>query len=334
MTRVAWITFAAPIRDPAGGLTSDVASLRYRVLAPARGLAEADWSHAIVANTGVDAAARDAAADADVLVFSKSVAVGNEAITERARTAGRRVIFDICDDHFGHPRLGAHYRRMAGLADQVVCNTPAMAEAAAPFAARPPVVIPDPYEGPGGAARFAPGARLKLLWFGHPSNLDSLQAELPGLIAFARARPLSLSVLTALTPRIVEVCAQVSAASQGALAMTAAPWSLPAQWSALAACDAVVIPSRATPGKRVKSANRMVEALWAGRPVAAQPMPAYAPFAAHTPVRPTLAEGLSDLLADPAAVPARIEAAQALIAADFAPRAIARQWASVLAARA
>ena len=52
--------------------------------------------------------------------------------------------------------------------------------------------------------------------------------------------------------------------------MRAEEWSLDAQWRRLRACDAVIIPSLQDSIKQVKSANRMVEALWAGRPAVAR----------------------------------------------------------------
>lgn len=333
MTRVTWITFAAPTRAPTGGVTSEYASLRYRVLIPVAAMGQAGFSHRVVASVpGAPDPVFEVTADADLLVFSKSAAVENERIAAAARERGAKVLFDVCDDHFLHPRLGPHYQAMARLADQVVCSTPEMAQAAGRYAAKAPAVIPDPYEGPRGAPRFEPGAVLRLLWFGHPSNLDSLQDALRDLVGWAAAHPLELTILTTPNAAFERACERMNAHLARTFRTTPKPWSLDAQWRALRDCDAVVIPSRTSAQKQVKSANRLVEALWAGRPVAAQPLPAYEPFAAFTPVRPTLSEGLSWLLDHRAEVLEGVAAAQAEIAVRHAPDAIARQWAHVLAA--
>jgi hypothetical protein len=219
---------------------------------------------------------------------------------------------------------------MSALADQVVCNTAAMAEAARRYCAREPVVIADPYEGPRGAPAFSPDGPLRLLWFGHPSNLDSLEAALGDLVGYAASQPLALTVLTLMTETITRGCREVSARHEGRFGMSPKPWSLVAQWRELAACDAVIIPSLDAPEKRVKSANRMIEALWAGRPVVAQPLPAYLDFAPWAPTHPTLSEGCRWLAANRTHIPGLISQAQRYIEGRYDPAVLAAQWAAVL----
>jgi len=325
--RVVWITFGAPSHTPDGALTSTIASLRYRVLAPIAEMAGEAWSHQvlpILAQTPEEE--RDAALRADVLIFSKSFLPANEALAAKAKALGIPVIFDVCDNHYQHPQYGQHYRTMSGLADQVACNTQEMARAAQPHCQAPPWVIEDPYEGVRGHAAFAPGERLKLLWFGHPTNLDSLQASLDDLVGYSARRPVLLSVLTEPSPALLQASDQLNSRFGSHFAMDIRPWSLEAQWRELAACDAVIIPSLQTDAKRVKSANRMVEGLWAGKPVVAQPMPAYAPFAAWTPIRETLSQGLDALAANPEGVPALVSQAQDHIANAYASAVLGRKW--------
>ena len=332
--RVSWIAFGPSIRMSDGSISSEIASLRYRVLAPMRELDGAGFEHRLTTITAdTPEAARTQAAQADVLVFSKSFLASNEALAAHAKSLGARVVFDVCDNHYRHPTYGEHYRRMSSLADQVVCNTGEMAAAAAPFCAVEPLVIADPYEGPKGSPDFSPGEALRLLWFGHPSNLDSLQEALPDLIAYSSAQPIALTLLTQVGEGVASVCRQVSERTAGRLAMSAKPWSLAAQWLELAACDAVIIPSLDSAEKRVKSANRMVEALWAGRPVVAQPMPAYRAFEPWAPASATLSEGCRRLLSNRAGVPGLISEAQRYIEQRLAPAILAGQWADVLRAQ-
>jgi glycosyltransferase involved in cell wall biosynthesis len=108
--------------------------------------------------------------------------------------------------------------------------------------------------------------------------------------------------------------------------MALQPWSLDEQWKALASCDAVIIPSLQDERKQVKSANRMIEALWAGKPVVAQPMPAYTAFGQWTPIRPLISEGLEQLMTEREQIASRVQAAQAFIADHYSPAVIGAQW--------
>jgi hypothetical protein len=329
--RVSWITFGSPVQRADGSITSDLASLRYRVLSPIGELRRTPYQHLLTAvSAETSDGLREKAVQADVVVFSKSFLPSNEALAERARALGARVVFDVCDNHYQHPDLGGHYQRMSALADQVVCSTPEMAKVAAPYCGAEPVVIADPYEGPRGAATFAPGETLGLLWFGHPTNLDSLQASLDDLIDYSASQPIALTVLTQVTGAMADSARQASERFGPRFSMSAKPWSLDGQWRELAACDAVVIPSLATAAKRVKSANRMVEALWAGRPVVAQPLASYAAFEAWAPSQPTLSQGCRWLFANQARLTGLISEAQRHIEAQFAPAILAEQWGRLL----
>lgn len=328
--KVTWVTMAAPVQREDGTLTSDLASLRYRVLSPIFALPPT-YGHQIAPLSSDSApAAREAALNADVIVFSKSFDAANEQLAEQARARGVAVVVDVCDHHYDHPVHGPHYRRLTALADQVVCSTDAMRDVARAYASAPPVVIQDPYEGTRQPPRFAPGERLRLLWFGHPSNLDSLQVAVNDLGAYAARRPVDLHLLTSPVDGLAQFCAGLNQRFGPGLKVTSEAWSQAALVRALADCDAVVIPTLRVAQKAVKSANRLVDALWAGRPVVAQPMPAYQPFAAWTPIRPQLSEGLAALEADPAGWTARIAAAQDYIAATHSPAALGQLWDRVL----
>ncbi|CAN7522653.1 hypothetical protein LJR219_003679 [Phenylobacterium sp. LjRoot219] len=289
------------------------------------------WSHQLFSITQASPTDDDQRAlDADAIVFSKSFLARNEALAERAKSRGLRVLFDVCDNHYDHPQYGPHYRAMSALADQVVCNTADMAAAAAGHAASAPVVIEDPFEGPKGAPRFAPSATLQLLWYGHPSNLDTLHASLSDLVAYAQERPLALTVLTQPTTALIELAEQINSHFGQHFQLAVQTWSLAAQWRALGDCDAVIIPTLQGATKQVKSANRMIEALWAGKPVVAQPLPSYAPFGRWTPVGGSLPDGCRWLDAYCGEIPGLVGEAQAYIAERYAPATIAAQWAEVI----
>src|SRR5688500_1773561 len=233
----------------------------------------------------------------DALVISKSFDPANEALARAMKARGVRVVVDFCDDHFDHPQLGPHFRNLAALADTVVAATHAMSEAVRAHTGRDSLVITDPVEGPRGMPKFAPRLpALRIAWFGHPTNLNGLIGRAAELQALARRFPVRLAVVT--TPS-VEVAARVAALAEGAGGRVTAelvPWSPEATWQALADCDLAWIPVEETAQKSVKSPNRMLEALWAGKPVVAGAMPGYQPFADLTPVGMSLEAGATALI--------------------------------------
>lgn len=331
--RISWITYNPIGRSPGGLMTSSTASIRYRVLMPIEQTQNGPFEHRVVTILpNAQPETKAAALDCDLMIFSKSFLESNEALGRQALGAGIPVIFDVCDDHYDHPQYGPHYRAMTALATQVTCNGEQMAAVASGYARSAPVVIEDPYEGPRGDPRFAPGERLRLLWFGHPGNLDSLEGAIAEIAAFAMRRPVELRVLTQLNGPIVEACRRLSERYAPRLEVSASSWSLEAQWSELAQCDAVILPSLQTRAKRVKSANRMLQALWAGRPAIAHPLPAYEPFGGWTPVTPSLSEGLERLVAEPDTVSSRVSRAQSFIETHYSPAKLGEHWRRVLEA--
>jgi len=124
-----------------------MASYRYRCLIPAReiGAKINDYS-------------------ADILIFSKPVPT-DVAMAKLAKSKGKTVIVDICDDHLETD----HYRSMVDLADLLTCPTKEMAKRL-----KWADVIPDPYE----FEQCHPHMRgNNLLWFGHPVNLKTIRGK-------------------------------------------------------------------------------------------------------------------------------------------------------------
>jgi SAM-dependent methyltransferase len=103
-----------------------------------------------------------------------------------------------------------------------------------------------------------------------------------------------------------------------------------ATWKALHDSDLAWIPVDETDQKAVKSPNRLLETLWAGRFVVADPVPAYLPFADLVPIGQGLETGVTQALADPDAVVKRIGEAQRRIARDHSAFACGRRWATAL----
>lgn len=323
---VAWLIDAPVEARDDGTLTSRMASVRYRCLAPVRELAARGVQCSIFASPGradPAATARDLLRrQVDVVVAGKPLGPAMVEVARLVQGQGARLIADFCDDLFDHPRLGPLNHAMATLADGIVASTPSLAQALERNVGRRATIISDPYEGPLGVARFAPrGDRLELLWFGHDNHYTTLAPVLPRLSALSRRHPIRLTIVTAL-----DRIARPYAASPPSFLVDHVAWTPAGLWRQLAACDAVIIPSPGTPYYDAKSPNRLVEAIWAGRAVAACSVPSYGDFGAFCWLGDDIAGALAAMIADPRAAEQRIAAGQALVARRHAPAVIAAQW--------
>lgn len=327
--RILYATMA-PLKQGAAGLTSDLASARYRVLIPAQQLARMghEVQVAFMPPGGWPASVHEMACDA--LVVSKSFHASNEALAQSMKARGVKVVVDYCDDYFEDPKFGGHFRALAALADVVVASTAAMGESILRHVGREAMVISDPVEGPRGAPAFAPRLpALRIAWFGHGSNLRALTAHAGELRALAARMPVRLTAVTTAasdSQGMVDDLARAAPGTEAALV----PWSIEATWKALAECDLAWIPVEEAGRKSVKSPNRLLETLWAGRLAVADPVPSYEPFADLVPIGQGLEAGVMRSLGDPADTERRIREAQRRIARSHSPFACGRQWAAAL----
>lgn len=227
---------------------------------------------------------------------------------QKCRQHAIKAVYDICDNHFANPPLGAHYRLMAAAADLVTCPTPTMAEAVANATGRQATVIADPYEMPGREPRKLDGKRPRLLWFGHPSNLPSLTAE-RGAIG---NHP--ITVITAPVPGYHH-------------AIT--PWSPEAVARGMRDSDIAIIPVADTPRSRCKSANRLVEAIRCGLFVAAHAAPQHEEFRYYAFIG-DIGEGVAWAARNPGEALARTRAGQDYIRANYSPERIGGLWETAL----
>ena len=90
------------------------------------------------------------------------------------------------------------------------------------------------------------------------------------------------------------------------------------------------MPSLPSVKKLVKSPNRAVEGIRAGRLVLAYPLPAYQELAPGLWLGDDMAAGIRAALADPHAALETITAGQSIVARRFAPQRIAQRWEAVL----
>jgi hypothetical protein len=335
LPRIAWLSFAA-LRKTHAAWTSDIASARYRLTIPAQALG----------NLGCDSIIIDATAGMDPLrllkrigrpdaaVFGKLVAPPHEftllapKVLQLADTLARqgvRIVADFSDDGFREQVRRPYFRGLANSAHKVVASTEELAKVLRDETASAVRVVTDPVEGQRGSPVVSPGTPLRLLWYGHPTNLSTLSLGIPQLVAVANRVPIAITLITS-----AGRAAEVQVREAGRLPQATCrlvPWTPSAVFDALKTCDAVLIPSDPDERRRaVKSPNRFLEAVWAGRFVVAHPLPSYLPLAAFGWVGDDIGEGLEWLLQNPAGALERIRAGQMAIEANYVPPAVAAQW--------
>lgn len=343
--KISWITFAS-LRMENGEIASDMASARYRMLLPGRylqGQRHAVEFHSVGLDMTWDSYPRDSL-DADVVIFSKSFNRANEDAASFAGANGAKVIFDVSDNHFINPELCAHYRAMAALADRVTVPTEAMGKAALKYTGIVAAVIPDPVEGrgrPPSAMRTAgrrhfglfssPREAVRLLWFGHPSNLPALLAVIPSLMVLTKEYPVALEIVTSRNPLLEGLLSKHGTEASNNFRLTFSEWSPQAMENALERCDLAIIPGDPAGGREsVKSHNRLTEALWAGKYVVAHPLPAYQDFIDWAWISEDLVTGIKWALTHPDMVSSQVAQAQAFIKDNLSAENIGARWLEVI----
>jgi glycosyltransferase involved in cell wall biosynthesis len=355
--RILWISLAD--LHGAGSDTDSVnASARYRMLLPAQQLKHLGHDvNKLNPRTSMQYA-EHALAEADAVVFSKLLADPSGSYESAIRfygallgrtPPGTRVVLDVNDDHFDVPAFRAFYA--ARTPSAWVTSSEEMAQVLQEITHAPAKVVPDPYEGPQGLPqpvlpsrypklfRLLDGLmssrqerwRIALLWFGHPAGLPQLRRMLPELEEIAGRSPLHLHCMTAPGHGLEDLCTEQIARPATPLTMSFEAWSKDATWRALQGCDLVLLPADlASQRTRVKSANRLIEAIRSGRFAVAHPLPAYRELGEYAFVGTSLAEGIAWAVNHPAAVIEKLARGQQYILDRFSPEVIARRWLEML----
>lgn len=331
--KIVWVTVPADLIETASGVDSKVASVRYRALMPAAGLRALGHDVVVIGHDRKSMErSRQAITGADVVVFRRNYDEPDcvESLLDETASAGIKTAFDLSDDRF-HGRVGPHLRRMVELAGAVVTTSDSLRTKIRDEYGKDAFVIGDPIEGPRGEPRWQPGPRLKALWFGHPVNLPSLEQCLPALLQAGRKKPMDLRIVTERVDGIERQCKDFNSKNRNLLSMRFAEWSSAETWRSLAEADLVVIPYIAGhPRSLAKSPNRIIESLWAGRFVVAQPIPSYLEFGEWAWIGEDLSAGISWMLDHPEMIQTRIASAQLHIAARYSAERIAADWEAVV----
>lgn len=346
--------------DENSGYSSRLASTRYRAILPAREL------RVIGHRVDLIDARRwrwDPQRRPDVVVVGKLLRYGSDddflrhcdtvfAQLAHARESGVPFMADFCDDHFSHPLLGGPWRSLANQATLCTASSQLMADVISRHTARPVVVIGDPLLSPAGEprvfeperglhrvlARWRPNVfkrRLRLVWFGHPNSFPPMVRWAEDLVGFSANRPITLTVVTGPNGQdtrslqhIEQWIDSFNLAHAPRIIVNLSSWSEDSQWRAVNQADLVLIPSQVhNEDARLKSSNRLTDALNAGRYVVASVVPSYRPFDAYCSLTDEPAKALQWVIQNPAAARGRIEAGQKIVQELVSVEVVAREWA-------
>jgi hypothetical protein len=320
------LAFKARVQD------ETIASYRYRVLEPIRFLKTRGQSV-----EEFDPAYLDRY---EAVVFSKAYGPEDRKLARRLKAAGKRVILDLCDDHFFNPADLPKYREasdslkaMIAICDQVVCSTPVLARSLQAHArlAETPAVAPDAYE----QATVSAGPPTpadqpaQLLWFGRhgspnaPAGMADLLLIKDALTEALALRPFELVVCSDSRERFEEVAPELPVPARFVT------WTPESFAEELTRTDAVIIPLSDNPFVAAKTHNRLSLALSAGVPVVADRLDSYEEFAPFAWIGDWTA-GLEAVLTRPEEARARASGARPYLEAHWSAEAVAPLWEAAL----
>jgi glycosyltransferase involved in cell wall biosynthesis len=318
-----------------------LASRRLRAVLPARQLS-ARGHHIQIQTLGGDLKVSRPGEEVTWLIIGKishpdptafrALADSVGTLVAKAKSEGMRVLVDYTDDIVaGGDHRAAWTSRLLQDADRVVCASEPLAASVrrSGIDASHIVVIPDPVEGDRKPPHCLPqkGQPLRVVWFGHPTNLQPLLQLLPPLDALRDHGDFTLEIVAGLPPQQLAQFRSQLRQWPRRYAITLTPWNGQATvFEALHRSQVAVIPIDRQGPKAAVSNNRLTEALWAGCFVVASPVASYLPFGDASWLGDDLVAGLRWVIDTPGELTARVAAGQERIAAGFTSAAIALQW--------
>lgn len=324
---VTW--FVSHLTGEPGSYDSVIASVRLRCLIPAMELESSHGMRVSLVHLTPDVRIPDSIfRDTDVAVFGKIFHDWLPLYRELQKNSVP-IVVDVCDDVFSLPHLRKNYENLFPCADSVVASSVYLANLLKDRLDITPVVVHDAVEG----ERRDPkvlwcGDTQRLAWFGQPMNLPPLLNQLGELSELDMT--LELDIVTRMNSHI-RARLETEQKRHARIELYLQEWSASCQRRVLEGCDIVVIPSSDKDQFKAKSPNRLVAALWAGKPVVAYPLPAYREFAEYVTLDTSTARGVERLLRSPAARENDcIRNGQVHIDRQYGIAAIASGWWSVL----
>lgn len=353
---VLWVVEAdtEDIGDPRLLADSVIASQRMRVASPAAFLTSIGLKQTAVSLHS----ARDVLAAVryppKAVVFSKILGTTgsrhhfnlHEQLLAALIERKSRVIVDVCDNYFLGP-AAEPMKRMISKASAVVANSAATADLILENTGALAEVIGDPAETQWSdpLPRFTSRSLLDvikrrhhdpvhLLWFGGPlRSFEPLLKLLPAISDLSKQRPIHLNLVSAAFSEITQTVDNINRIGSLNLRAEFTAWNRQALQSALLKSDLVLLPGDSRdPSRTGASANRLIDAIWAGRYVVASGIPSYWEFHQAASIGDDIIDNLVWALKNPRNLQARIKIGQSIIRKKYSPDAIGHAWQTVLRA--
>lgn len=341
--------------DAVNGFTSPLASNRYRVIIPAAQLRRE--GHTVVFFPMSDwAPNRPGAPSPDVCVIGKLLPNNDprrferlalqvlDGITDSA-ARGVTTVADFSDDHFENPQVGAYWRALAAQAGICTAGSDVLAQTVQRHSQGPVVTVADPLASPQAASRVfqntkglsawaqkllgggKSGHRLKLVWYGNNGNWPSMQRWADALGEYSASQSMLLWIVTRPNATIENYIQRFNAKHSPGALMELVPWEEATQWSIVDDADVVLVPSDlSASAKTAKSANRLTDALNAGRYVVASPIPAYEVFRPYVSLTDDPVQAIRDYLAQPTKSMEKLAAGQVAVRTLHDAAQVATEW--------
>lgn len=323
--------------------SSHFASHRYRTTIPAKALRSK--GHKVDITTSGQLRRAHVDLSADVLVIGKLFQ--NDDLHRVRETIGLflsaassnvKTVADINDDHFATAHVGSYWQKLCRMVDVCTVASDAMGKAVGRYATSPILTIGDPLDSPSGEPhvyrrRIFTKPPLKVAWYGMDNNINAMEKAAFAIMDGKPAVRVEFHIITRKRPDVLKLCQVFSSEFGRRGSMTFHEWTRQEQWEVVSRCDLVLIPSNPKdPAKAAKSANRLTDALNAGRYVIASPIPAYEPYGDVATITDDFPMAVAKYLANPAAAKARLNAGQAKVKLECGTDAIADQWLSAFSA--
>jgi hypothetical protein len=246
-----------------------------------------------------------------------------------AKAVGASIVADYSDHHLGlKTPLTGFYRLLMPIVDAAIVPSDAMSELLQSVWHGTCITIPEAVEVPilpYHKREATAGKPVRLLWFGHDSNISYLNALCVSNEAMQHpdVELLIVSNFAALESFKREVLQKGAHVRARFL-----HWSPEGLVQAASLSDACVIPSDpADPRKRGAGANRLTAALALGLPTAASILPSYLSFLPY--LVDIDSTEFDSFVINPSAFAGGVQAAQASVLQTYSALRVGRQWADL-----
>lgn len=320
------IWFVSGVYEKQGRITSDLASVRLRCLEPSYSMKQVghDTDVRIIAlNSNVNLTEKDFEG-CDVVIFGK-VFSDLAPLYKFINKLNIPIVADVCDDILSLEHLAKPYESLSHYCSAFIVSTEGLGRRLAErYSDKEIYLIADMVEGDKRSPKAVDltSSMLKVGWFGQGNNLSMIEGWLKELSS--EKVSFSLDVVTRVDDYSQQWLKDIQQAFKG-IEINLISWSLEAQDKMLEEVDLVIIPSKQEQTKVVKTANRLVTAIWAGVPVVAYPLPEYQDFSSVIPVTDSVVEGIR-WWQEQKEVTSALSEAQELVETLYGKKLLADEW--------